>query len=351
MSNPDLSLITIDYPPRTGGVAAYLYSLVVASQGHIRVITDEKKLFSKIWPHWWPMVHLCVQEMRAKRMVFVSHVFPVGTAALLAHWVCGGGYIVLFHGLDLRLARTGWKRWLLSRICESAKELIVNSQATKQELTRLVPDAQPLVLLPAIEQPQMLTQQVARERLGLKTDEKIVLTISRLVSRKGIDKALEAMARIQQDASVRYVVLGDGADFKRLEELSMKYETSVDWIRRASDDYKQLWFAAANIFLLPARDEGGDVEGFGMVFLEAAWAGLPSVAGKSGGVAEAVIDGKTGLLVNPMSVDEIVEAVESLLKEPDRARAMGELGKQRVKQDFQWSDRWKRLSERMHSRI
>ncbi len=350
MSKPELSLLTIDYPPRTGGVATYLRSLVNASQGGVHVIADERMLFSKIWPHWWPMIHVCIQEMRSKRIVFVSHVFPVGTAALLAQWICGGEYVLLFHGLDLRLARTSWKRWLLCSICESAKELIVNSEATKRELVRLVPDVQPLILLPAIEQPQLLTRQGARECLGLKADEKIVLTISRLVSRKGIDKALEAMARIQQDRMVRYVVLGDGPDFKRLEELSMKYETSVDWIRHANDEHKHLWLAAANLFLLPARDEGNDMEGFGMVFLEAAWAGLPSIAGRSGGVAEAVIDGKTGLLVDPTSVDEIVEALDSLLKDSEWAQTMGELGKQRVRQDFQWSDRWRRLSEKIYLR-
>ncbi len=349
MSKLELSLITIDYPPRTGGVATYLHSLVHASQGGIQVATDEKKLFSKIWPHWWPMIRLCIQEMRAKRIVFVSHVFPVGTAALLARFVCGGEYVVLFHGLDLRLARTGWKQWLLGYICRSAKVLIVNSEATRQELLHLLPHTQPFILLPAIEQPQLPIRQKARELLGVGADEKIVLTIARLVPRKGIDKAIEAMARIQQDESVRYVILGDGPDFRRLEELTMKCKIAVDWVRHANDDCKQLWLTAANVFLLPARDEGSDVEGFGMVFLEAAWAGLPSVAGRSGGVSEAVIDGKTGLLVNPTSVDEIVGAVNSLLNNPDRARTMGEFGRQRVRQDFQWSDRWRRLSEKIHS--
>lgn len=337
MNNQKISLITLDYPPKKGGVAAYLSNLVSASQGVIIPIIPELR---QIWPRWWPLVALCRKEMKAGRIVLASHVFPVGTAALIAALITGGKYAVIFHGLDLRLARGAWKRFLLRLICRRAAALIANSEATKKDLERLVPASDTAVITPGVERAEYPARDEARKALGIGERKKLIVSLARLVPRKGIDKALEAVATIQKEQTVKYVVLGDGDDRERLEKLACEFGTDVLWIRNAEDDIKRLWLAGADIFLLPTRDEVHDVEGFGIVFLEAALAGVPVIAGRSGGVEEAVLDGRTGKIVNARLVDEIKEAIQALLGDEKLRSRMGNLAKQRALKEFQWVERW-----------
>jgi phosphatidylinositol alpha-1,6-mannosyltransferase len=91
------------------------------------------------------------------------------------------------------------------------------------------------------------------------------------------------------------------------------------------------------------RDEGRDVEGFGIVYLEAALAGLPVIAGRSGGAPEAIVDGKTGRLVDPIRVDDLVHAIRALMENAPLCHQMGEAGRLRALEAYRWEDRWERL--------
>jgi phosphatidylinositol alpha-1,6-mannosyltransferase len=351
MKTSKFVLVTPDYPPARGGVARYLGNLVSVSGGEIRVIVSERhptegpgeishaKFVGKGWPAWAPLIR--VFRSIADEIALVSHVFPFGTAAWIARNFGGPEYVILLHGLDVRLAgRNSWKRWLFRRICGSSKQVIANSHATAEDAERLT-GSKPAILTPGVEQSIVPTRGVARRELNIDTDQKIVLSVTRLVPRKGIDIALRAMARVQKEKNVEYVILGDGEDFDRLQQTAIEHRTRVRWIRSANDHEKWNWFTAADVFLLPVRDEGNDVEGFGIVFLEAALAGIPSVAGKSGGAKEAVVHDRTGLMVNPMDVGEVTEAVERLLKEEKLRTQLGEQGRARAEKEFRWEDRWK----------
>ncbi len=350
MPTRKIVLITLDYPPERGGVARYLGSLVAESNGAIEVIVEShhdmsgpgviknRVLFRSAWPRWWPLVRVCLDQRRPTSdarppILLVSHVFPVGTAAWISNLFGGPPYAVIFHGLDLRRAANIWKRWLLRRIASRASALIVNSQATEQELKKFVPRAQPIIMTPGVRKPSADIQP--KSKTGAR-----VVSIARLVSRKGLDVAIRAMARIQRDTDVDYVIIGDGPDFKRLEDVVKEAGAHVRWISRPSDEEKWSWLSSADAFLLPVRDEGNDIEGFGIVFLEAGAAGVPSVAGRSGGAMEAVVEGETGLVVDPNSVDEVESAVRKLLSDETARRSMGERAKARTMRDFQWNDRW-----------
>ncbi len=351
MTNPRITLITPDYPPQRGGVAVYLSSLVREADGAIEVISEPStKLSRKFWPRWWPVVGLCRREAKKGRLILVSHVLPFGTAAWIANLVSGARYAVIFHGKDIRLVQSIWKRWLLRRICRRATQLIVNSESTKRDLlSKLgVSDsktrANPIcVLTPGVDDLPLVSHEKAADLLNVNPSDEIVLSITRLVPRKGIDKAILAMAELQQERVVTYVVVGDGPDRPRLESLARDSGVNVRWILNANDEEKWRWFAAADVFLLPAREEPGDIEGFGIAYLEAAQAGIPSIAGKSGGAVEAVLDGTTGLLVDPNSVDEIATAVKRLLEHEGLRTSLGKQAKQRVAAEFRWKDRWAKL--------
>jgi len=384
MTDAHITLITLDYPPERGGVARYLSGLVEASRGAIRVIVEkrnstrsvipakagihlisdgsrisaaapsgmtegntaieEAEMFRSGWPSWRPLIGICRAEKSRAGVTLVSHVFPVGTAAFISKMLGGPEYAVIVHGLDVRLVRGAWKRWLFARICKNAKTVIVNSEATRRDVQERVPGLTTCVITPGIEEIQFLSREKARQKLGIDPNAELVVSVARLVPRKGVDVSLKAVARLQSKRNVTYVVIGDGPDLERLEGIARDSRTEVTWIRNADDDEKHAWLAAADVFLLPVRDEGDDVEGFGIVYLEAAMAGLPSVAGRSGGAPEAVIHEQTGFVVRPDHVDEVADAVEKFLKEPEMRRQMGEEGRRRVLQDFQWKERWEKLS-------
>jgi phosphatidylinositol alpha-1,6-mannosyltransferase len=351
MNKPLITLVTPDYPPARGGVARYLSNLVRAAQGRINVVAPENfEFFWRMWPKWWPLVGLCREQGVSGRLVLVSHVFPVGTAAWLSRLLGGAEYAVIFHGLDLRLVKGTWKRWLFRRITERAKLLIVNSRSTEKDLLLLAPTARPLILTPGVEAAPPVSREQARSKLNLSSDSQIVLSVARLVPRKGIDVALRAMSLLNfelRTSNFEYVVVGDGPDLERLQNVARDLGINVRWIRHAEDEEKWLWLAAADVFLLPVRDVGDDVEGFGIVFLEAGRVGVPVVAGKSGGAIEAVQAGETGLLIDPHDVEQIAQVVKTLLQNPTYARDMGAKAQKRVQADFDWNSRWHLLEENL----
>lgn len=348
MQMPNLVLITLEYPPERGGVARYLGSLVTESNGEIEVVVESYQemrgpgivkrtvLFRNAWPRWWPVIRVCRSKKNA--VILVSHVLPIGTAAWISHLFGGPPYAVLFHGLDVRRVVTAWKRWLVRRIVKRATALIVNSEATARELKKIVSDARPVVMTPGVRKPSYPIDPVS------KTIPRVI-SVARLVSRKGLDVAIQAVAKIQREIPIEYVIIGDGPDLTRLEDIAARTGAQVRWISRPSDELKWSWFASSDIFLLPVRDEGDDVEGFGIVFLEAGSLGIPSIAGRSGGATEAVLDGETGIIVDPTSVEEVECALRRLLSSKDIRTVMGENAKRRIEREFQWKDRWRLLHD------
>ncbi len=346
MKTPSICLVTLDYPPETGGVARYLGSLVHASDGGIEVVTSsDERMFWPLWPKWWPLVHLIRRRRKMDQVVLVSHVFPVGTAAWIARLLEGPEYAVLCHGLDVRLARGIWKRFLLRKICRDAKAVFAASEATKRSLLALAPQAKVTVITPGVEAIEGLNKADARTRLGLAQESQIVLSVARLIPRKGIDIALKAVAAVQKERPFMYAVLGDGPDASRVQAIAEEVGADVTWLGKADEMTLSAWYAAADIFLLPVRDTGDDVEGFGIVYLEAAMHRLPSIAGKSGGASEAVVDGETGILVDPNDVDAVAGALRDLLADEDTREVLGAQGRVRAQRDFHWRERWEKMRD------
>jgi len=355
MQKPKLVLVTLEFPPDVGGIARYLGGLVDASHGDILVIIDSSHgvasrvrsekydLFQYAWPHWLPMVGICRFRQSRQEIILVSHVFPVGTAAWISRLLGGADYVVFFHGTDVRRVTGWWKNWLLRQIVTRARLTVVNSESTKRELRTKIPSIDPLVLLPAVEERKFPSKEDARQALGIAADEFVVLSVARLIPRKGIDAALRTIAEIQRSQPVKYTVIGDGPAREDLRRLQEECGADALWITRSDDDTVNRWYAAADVFLGPGRDDGDDVEGFGMVFLEAGQAGLPVIAGRNGGVAEAVVDNVTGFIVDATSVSDVVTALRRLMVDPALRERMGDAGKSRAGLGFQWSNRWAML--------
>jgi len=353
----------MDYPPMRGGVARYLSNLAEASNGQMKVIVplehpsiehrDSSHEIRRVrfwwagWPKWLPLIKRCLELKDG--IIFVSHVVPVGTAAWISSWLGGPQYMVLFHGTDLQRMRTRWKRCLLRRICQRAIKLVVNSQATAKALKTLVPGSEPLVLTPGVLPNSALgDKRSIRQKFGTSDQAKVILSVCRLVERKGVDTLLQAVAGLQDAVpSLELVIFGQGPYSSQLHQLADLLKVQVRWVEDASDQEVAEWYLAADVFCLPSREAPDDVEGFGIVFLEAAVAGLPVIAGRGWGTEEAVVDGVTGIVVPP-DVEHVTEALDKLLNNEQLRQSLGEAGRVRALKDFRWEDRWLTLADSLN---
>jgi phosphatidylinositol alpha-1,6-mannosyltransferase len=348
-------LVTCDYPPMKGGVARYLSDLVAASQGAMKVTVPlehgtpsesvlRRRFFGQGPIRWWPLVGLMKTLGKEENTcVFISHALPIGTAAWIASYVGGAKYILLFHGLDLHLSQRSWiKRWLTQRIVRRAEAICVNSAFVARECKELFPWVTPVLLTPGYEPHTLPSREDARKKLGISPEEVILLNVTRLIPRKGLDRLIEVLPKL--DVHVRAVSIGDGSDRARLEGLARVNGARITFIGAIDDHARDEWYAAADVFVFPVRPEGDDLEGYGIVCLEAAAAGLPVIVGKNGGAPETVVEGETGFVVDADQKAELRAAIERLVRDPALRKRFGEQGRARVLAEAKWSTRWNTLS-------
>lgn len=191
--------------------------------------------------------------------------------------------------------------------------------------------------------PVVPTAEERARLLGNHTTGPVLVSVGNLVERKGHDLVLRALPRLLDLApGLVYLVIGDGPHRKCLAGLadSLGVRKHVAFAGVVPGELLPAAYGLADVFVLPSREEADscDVEGFGLVFLEASACGVPVVAGRSGGIPDAVEAGVSGILVDPTDAGEIADAIGSLLMAPARARRMGREGRRRVLREFQWAD-------------
>ena len=180
----------------------------------------------------------------------------------------------------------------------------------------------------------------ARSRFGIAENAELIVSISRLVPRKGFDTAIRAAALLRSSRpNLVLAVAGAGRDEQRLRGLAASLAAPVRFLGRVSNDDLPRLYGCADAYAMLCRNRWGGLEqeGFGIVFLEAAACGVPQVAGQSGGAAEAVDDGISGLVVQqPDDPREVAAAFERLLDDPEGSRAMGVAGRERAVREFSY---------------
>ncbi len=188
-----------------------------------------------------------------------------------------------------------------------------------------------------------------RRRLGLPEDALVVSSVSRLVPRKGIDVLIEASARLRTGhPNLVVAIAGAGRDDGRLRRAVARHAAPVRLLGRVSEEDKAALLGASDVFVMACRNRWGGLEqeGFGIVFLEAAASGVPQVAGDSGGAAEAVADGETGIVVgHPSDPAEVASALGRLLADDGLRRAMGSAARERARACFDYGILAPRLAE------
>lgn len=179
-----------------------------------------------------------------------------------------------------------------------------------------------------------------RERFGIGIDQTVIVGVSRLVPRKGFDRLIRAASLLKRDhPQLQVLIAGKGREHSRLQKLINELEAPVTLLGRVPDEELPALYGAADVFCMPCHDRwfGLEQEGFGIVFVEAASAGLPSVAGLSGGSAEAVEHGVSGLVVEgEVSSGDLATALDSLLKDRVTRKSYGENAKKRAQETFEY---------------
>jgi phosphatidyl-myo-inositol dimannoside synthase len=228
---------------------------------------------------------------------------------------------------------------LLVKALREADAITTVSQFCRRQLIELGVDPSRIhMLYPGVAAPGGNEDEAAavRSRHGLE-GRKVLLTIARLAPRKGQDRVIRALPRVAAEVpSVVYLVVGTGSERGRLEDLARACGVADRVIFTGSVASTASYYQASDVFVMPNRVmENGDVEGFGIVFLEANSHGVPVIGGRSGGTEDAIVHGETGWLVDPEDESELTERILQLLSDSDLARQFGEAGRRRAT-EFTW---------------
>src|SRR3989344_6106517 len=354
-------LATLEYPPQVGGVGEYLRRLVENMPSGAAVVlapeTDrahEVDMVSEVpiyrrpllsrWlrPRWLAALYWTEWLRRKEKpsALLVSHLLPMGQVARIVRRYSGLPYFVVVHGMDagLALAAGGRKRHLAGEILREAEGVIANSDYTANLVAggfglsdRQISVIRPAPSLPLETAVSPVQAMEFRRRHGLPRSF-LLLTVCRLVARKGFDTCLAAVAKLAKNGEpAHYVVVGDGPERSRLAALAekLRIQDRVRFLGAVGREELELAYAASDAFVMVPRSFGPDVEGFGIVYLEAGLFGKPVIGARSGGVGDAVLDGRTGFLVPPDDTDALALAIRRLYAQPDDRELLGRCGRLR----------------------
>ena len=373
--------MTNDFPPRPGGIQSYLHALATRLPAHELVVYapswearsgshpefDADQPFDVVRHPGTLMLPTPAVARRAREIIRAEGCESVwfGAAAPLALLAprlrdAGAGRIVAStHGHEVGWSMLPVTRQALRRIGSTCDVITYVSRYTRSRFASAFGPMAALEHLPSgvdTEQfrPDPLARKDIRERYGL-GDRPIVVCVSRLWPRKGQDMLIRALPQIRRrvpDAAL--LLVGGGPYQARLRAMAEQLEVAEHVVLTGRVPWDELpaHFVAGDVFAMPCRTHGRglDVEGLGIVYLEASASGLPVVAGRSGGAPEAVLPGVTGQVVDGRVLDELVDAVSELLADPDRAVAMGEAGRRWVSDHWQWDGIARRLEMLLNGR-
>ena len=267
--------------------------------------------------------------------------------------------VIYAHGEELTTWGRGGKYKTMRFALRHADQVIANSEHTRNTLLEMDIDAARITIIyPGVDVSVFrpgLDVTGLRESLGIGRDEKLVLSVGRLSRRKGFDQMIRAVALLNAEGiQVRYVIAGIGEDADYLDGLIREHNLQdiVDRIGAVSEADLPRWMNTCDVFAMPNREINGDNEGFGMVFIEAAACGKPSLAGDAGGTGSAVLHEITGLRVDGTSVLAVSNELRKILMQYNLAATLGQHALDRVKCEFAWervAEKTRRLNNRTHA--
>jgi phosphatidylinositol alpha-1,6-mannosyltransferase len=359
-------IVTNDFPPRSGGIQSFVHALaqrlpadgvVVYAPAYAGAAEfDARQPFPVIRHPGSLMLPLPNVGARACRLladygcdtVLFGAAAPLGLLAPRLRKAGARRIVALTHGHEAGWAALPGARSLLRRIGDEVDVLTylaeyfrirlarALSDSAAERMTRLTPGVEPAEFRPGSGGTQV------RKRLGIDPGRPVVVCVSRMVRRKGQDSLLKAwpMVRARSDSDPLLLLVGDGPCRPRLDRLAARSGTGESVLFTGPVSWEELpsYYDAGNIFAMPCRTRRGglDVEGLGIVYLEASATGLPVIGGDSGGAPDAILDGETGYVVPGRSPEILASRLVQLLADPAGAAAMGDKGQAWIDREWTW---------------
>lgn len=262
-----------------------------------------------------------------------------GVAAFLIKKTLGIPYFVFAYGLDIYSVQANTKAAQLMRIVlRNASTVIAISNFTAHLVKSVIGEQGRIVVLnPIVDIKRFIAQACFSDKKV--EGKKVILTVARLVESKNHETLIRAFAKVVKSIpEAVYRIIGEGPMESQLKELvnTLGLVDKVIFVGNVPDSELAGYYYSCAVFVMVSQEikERGEVEGFGIVFLEAAACAKPVIGSKSGGIPDAVIDGVTGILVNPLNEDEIARAIVCVLQDEQLAKSLGENGRKRVESEL-----------------
>ena len=359
--------ITNDFGPRAGGIETFVmglierlpfgsvivytsaqensapYDLKWLKEFGVEVVRDKSKILLPT-----PGVAYCVNALVRERNITTAFFGAAAPLGLLSKGLRRAGVkeiVALTHGHEVWWSKVFPFTLAMKSISRQVNTLTYLGEFTRNAISKSVTKvaAQSMVkIAPGIDTDHFSPQDARelRNELGL-TEKKVIVSVGRLVHRKGQDVLIEAMPAIIRDVPEAHILMiGEGPYRSYLENRvkALEIQERVTFIGRIQYADLPRYICAGDLFVMPSRSRlaGLEVEGLGIVYLEASACGLPVIAGDSGGAPDAVLEGETGLVVDGTQKIEVAHAVVELLLDPDRSKAMGIRGRQWIIQEWRW---------------
>lgn len=370
-------MITPDFPPSVGGIQTYLSNLYYRSP-KVDVIApkleqEQNTVYDKAYPaRIYRIKHInapyksqtdffikaglkCLIRILKGRynLIHCGHVFPIGLVGYYAKRIFGIPYVIYTYAMEVvqlnqqpEIVRKAYRR-----VLDRSDQIVTISNFTRNKLIQMGIDEEKITIIPpGVDTERFVPSNKSEEisyRYGL-NDKFVLLTVARLIERKGHDKVIEALASLKNEGlNIVYLIVGSGPYINRLKHLVEEFslEDVVKFAGYASDEALPNYYNVADTFIMVSREipSQGDVEGFGIVYLEANSCGKTVIAGNTGGVQDSVVDGETGILVDSLDTLEIQNAILKCYHDSDFRVKTGKQGRQRVLEKFSWDAQAKKV--------
>ena len=368
MSDSKILCITNDFGPRAGGIETFVIGLIERlPHGSVIVYTSRQEGSEPFDKKWFTefgvevirdrsrillpslRVGRNVRSLVRKRGITTVFFGAAAPLALLSQGLRKTGVqriVALTHGHEVWWAKVWPFSWAMRRIGNGVDNLTYLGNFTRTEISRALSQRAAnsmRKIAPGIDTDHFAPRadaQSLRAELGL-SEKKVIVSVGRLVHRKGQDTLIESMPKILvqiPDAHLLFIGEGPYKDYLVKRAAELKVSHAITFIGRIQYDELPRYICVGDIFAMPSRSRlaGLEVEGLGIVYLEASACALAVIGGKSGGAPDAVLEGETGFAVDGTSADSVAEAAITLLDNPELARQMGVRGRQWIIDEWRW---------------
>ena len=369
--------VTNDFGPRAGGIETFIIGLIERRAFASTIVYTSAQANSQDYDQMWerkygvkvirdssrillptPRVARRISALIKAEEISVAAFGAAAPLGLLAHSMKRSGIVrivALTHGHEVWWAKVFPFNLLLRRIGTGVDSLTYLGEYTRQMISRPLTQSAKSAMIkiaPGIDTDHFSPRNSANLRQSLQlSQKKVIVCVARLVHRKGQDKLIDAMPSILESISnAHLLIVGQGPYqsklVKRVKKLGL--EESVTFVGRINYEKLPEYICVGDLFAMPSRSRFGglEVEGLGIAYLEASACGLPVIAGSSGGAPDAVVDGKSGVVVNGTDITAIAKTVIKFLRDPEGSRQMGQFGRNWVVEKWRW-EIWSQAFERL----